>query len=100
MKFIFDSLKNPSKIERIFKASDHDYKAKEFHRYCDNIKNTFILVRTEFDKTIGGFTHYPWKESDLGEDVSDVNRRAFLFSLDRKEIYIPQDIHHLIRCSK
>ena len=53
-------LNNPVKIERIFRASEHEFKAAAFHHYCDNKEDTLVLVHTEFGKTIGGFPHYPW----------------------------------------
>ena len=54
-------LNYPKKVEMIFKASDYNYKAEAFHEKCDNINDTLIILRTEFNKTIGGFTHHPWK---------------------------------------
>lgn len=29
---------------------------------CDNINDTLTIVHTEYDKLIGGFTHYAWNE--------------------------------------
>ena len=40
----------------------------KFHEKCDNIKDTFMLIRTNFGRTIGAYTHYEWKN-----DGSDVN---------------------------
>ena len=65
-----------------------------FHEQCDNRRDTLTLVRTEFGKTIGGYTHYPWESS--GGYVNDGDKKAFLFSLDRKEKYVPADGNNLI----
>ena len=85
---------NPYKIKRIFKASEHNFSVTAFHKKCDEILNTLVLVRTEFGKTIGGFTHYPWGFGSGKFD--DFSKKSFLFSLDRKEKYVPQSKNHLI----
>ena len=74
---------------------------KAFHQKCDNKEDTLVLVRTEFGKVIGGYTHYPWTsvegDSDFnGEKVTDSERRAFLFSLDMKEKFVAQRDGNLI----
>ena len=45
-------------------------------------------MRTEFGKTLGGFTHNPWLPGSLGW-FSDEKRRAFIFSLDMQEKFVP-----------
>ena len=47
-----------------------------------------MLVRTEFGKTVGGFTHYPWLPGSTGW-FSDAGRRTFIFSLDMQEKFVP-----------
>ena len=67
--FLIDILNNPVKIERIFRASEHNFQASKFHEYCDNKDDTLVIIRTEFGKIIGGFSHYPWTsntEKDIG----------------------------------
>ena len=54
-----------------------------------------MLVRTEFGKTIGGFTHYPWLPGHAGH-TKDAGRRAFIFSVDMKEKFVPQGDDYLI----
>ena len=49
------------RVEILFRASEHGFSAKAFHEKCDNQEDTLVLVRTEFGKTIGGYTHYPWR---------------------------------------
>ena len=51
------ALNNPKKVELLYRASQHAFKVKPFHNKCDNIPNTLTLIRTEFDKTFGGFTN-------------------------------------------
>ena len=55
-----------------------------------------MLVRTEFGKTIGGYTHYPWVSNSNGTTVHDPGCKAFIFSLDMKEKFVPQNSEKLI----
>ena len=86
----------------IFRASKYNFSAQAFHDQCDNIHDTFILARTEFGKTIGGYSHYMWNDPTVGEDgeVKDLNRRAFLLQLDLRQKLIPIADDGLIKCSK
>ena len=52
------------RVERLFRASEHGFSAKVFHQKCDKQEDTLVLVHTEFGKTIGGYTHYPWTSPD------------------------------------
>ena len=58
VSFIKKSLGNPTGSRLIFRASEHEFKASAFHAECDNVEDTFVVVKTEFDRTIAGFTHY------------------------------------------
>ena len=87
LEFLNKILNYPEKADIIYRASSNQFSASAFHKKCDNVTDTLVLVRTEFGKTIGGFTHYPWDSE--GKDVQDSQRRAFLFSLDMKEKFVP-----------
>ena len=87
LSFLNKILSNPVRVERIFRASEHNFKAAAFHKYCDNKEDTLMLVRTEFGKTIGGYTHYPWTSNNTS--VNDPGCKAFIFSLDMKEKFVP-----------
>jgi hypothetical protein len=54
-------------------------------------------VRTEFGRTLAGYTHYKWNAVSKGY-VHDEGRRAFLLSLDQQEKYVPQGGQRLIYC--
>ena len=76
------------KAERLFRASEDGFSKDAFHQSCDNKEDTLVLVQTEFGKTIGGYTHYPWKSS--GRSVNDPGRRAFpLLSGHEREVRAP-----------
>ena len=76
-----EELRNPFQIKLIFRASEHGFKASAFHDHCDNIEDTLVLVHTEFDKKIAGFSHYKWNEVD-SDFVEDDKRLTFLLQLD------------------
>lgn len=58
--FLKKILNKPKNVELLYRASENGYTASNFHSKCDKIPNTLVLVRTEFGKTIGGFTQYNW----------------------------------------
>jgi hypothetical protein len=84
MSFIFDSLDKPKGLKLLFRASEHQFKAAKFHQFCDNIPNTFTLIRTEFGKTIAAYTPLKWTSLN-GQWAADPSRRSFLLQLDLKE---------------
>jgi hypothetical protein len=84
------------RLELMFRASDHGFSAKAFHAKCDNIEDTLTLVRTEFGRTIAGYTNYKWNA--VRGYVRDEGRRAFLLSFDHAEKYVPQQEKNLIYC--
>jgi hypothetical protein len=52
-------------------------------------------VRTQFGKTIAGYSHYKWNA--VHDDwVRDEGRQAFLLSFDYGEKYVPQSGKKLI----
>ena len=59
-----------------------------FHKKCDNVPNTLILVKTEY-RRFGGFTPIPW--STIGDYKYDPEMKTFVFSLDNKKIYYLKD---------
>ena len=84
IRFISETLNCPNKIELIFRASEHAFKANAFHTHCDNINDTLVLVRTSFGRTLGGYSHYKWNDErkDYNGYVHDSGRRSFLMQLD------------------
>ena len=78
-------------VKRLFRASEHDFNPIAFHHDCDNKEDTLVLIRTEYGKTIGGFTRYPWTSNDPDEGwTNNLKGRDFIFSLDMKEKFVPQ----------
>ena len=38
--------------------------SKIFHKKCDNIPNTLVIVESEGHRRFGGFTPIPWKSEE------------------------------------
>lgn len=47
-------------MQLVFRASDNNFRAKAFHEACDEVSDTLVVARTEFGKTIAGYSHYKW----------------------------------------
>ncbi|KAK8797626.1 hypothetical protein WA158_005972 [Blastocystis sp. Blastoise] len=95
------------KWKLIFRASDHDFKASEFHKYCDNKCPTVTIIKhIGHDNKInifGGYTTQYWesrKEYDFKYDDE-----SFLFTLSNEHNIPPTKYslleHHLaITCKE
>lgn len=60
---------------------------EKFYENCSNIPNTLILIKTEFNKVIGGFTPLIWKkyEGVIKNRLEDPSLQSFIFSVTEKE---------------
>lgn len=52
ISFLQAQFYNAKSAELIFTASEHQFKAAEFHKKCDGVGQTLIVARTQFGKTI------------------------------------------------
>ena len=57
-----------------------------------------MVVRTNYGKTLGGYTPVPWKSVGNGEYVADPSGSSFLFSCDLKERFALKDKDKSINC--
>jgi hypothetical protein len=89
LQLLRESFGQPAQLERIFRASEHGFSAAAFHKHCNDIEDTLTILRTEFGRTIGGYSHYKWNAVSR-DYVRDEGRRAFLLSFGQKEKYVPQ----------
>jgi hypothetical protein len=73
------------KYKLIFNAEEHDFDSFSFHEVCgdENIENTLIIIKTDNNDIIGGFTFASWRANSL----ISYDDKAFLFNLN-KEIKI------------
>ena len=100
LEFIKKCFNNPKqlKLRLIFRASEHEFRAAAFHQKCDNIANTLTVARTEFGKTIGGFSKYKWNEPNNLSHVVNSNRETFLLHFDYSQKMVPIVDNRLIYC--
>lgn len=92
--------KNVKNYNLIFKASKDGYKGEDFHKKCDKIKNTLIIILTKNGRRFGGFTDLTWDNEHKYSRKKGGN--SFIFSFDYKEIYFKKndiyDIYGEICC--
>ena len=79
--------KNNISLKQIFKASCNGDNIHAFHKYCDNIKHTLILILTDDKRKFGGYTSAIWDMSNKYK----FDDKAFLFSLYTYEIFFILD---------
>ncbi|KAK8790072.1 hypothetical protein WA158_006852 [Blastocystis sp. Blastoise] len=72
------------KWKLLFRASEHNYKASEFHKYCDNTEETVTLIKhignNNHINIFGGYTDQNWDSSDRWKNYS----KEFLFTLSNE----------------
>ena len=72
-----------AKFTLLYKATTHGDKASVFHEKCDNHQMTLVIVETDKGVRFGGFTTKTWE----GHCIKKIDNDAFVFSLDKNEIY-------------
>lgn len=56
-----------------------------------------MLARTEFGKTVAGFTHYKWNAAS--GNVNDNAQKAFLIQVDLMQKMVNTNSQYLINCN-
>ena len=82
-------------IKLIYRASQHGWSPARFHQLCDRKGPTLTIMRSGAGRVFGGFTKEAW-QSENGLYVED--EKAFIFSLDRQQIYRVQKPSGAIYC--
>ncbi len=70
-------------LNLLYKATADSDKASAFHSKCDEAKSTLVLVETDKGKRFGGYTSCSWS----GDCVDKKDEDAFVFSLDKMQVY-------------
>ena len=91
ISFFIDKLKMHEKFlnknigfKLLFKSSKDGDKLSKLHDKCDNIQSVLLLIKTNKGIRFGGYTEVGF--NNKGNEVND--NKAFIFSLDKKTIYI------------
>ena len=82
----------------LFRASDHNYSAKKFHKYCGDKGETIVIIKSNWGNIFGGYTSESWKASEFGEYRTDKN--AFLFLIKSEDDSIRNKCPLLLELNK
>ena len=74
---------NKITLNLIYKATIDSDKAGVFHNKCDCASNSLVLVKSTNGKRFGGYTSCSWE----GNSIEKKDENAFVFSLDKMQIY-------------
>ena len=69
-----------AQINLLYRGSRDGWKAKDFHRLCDNQGPTLTIVKSSVGRISGGFTTIPWKQQKEAGWQKD--EKALVFSVD------------------
>ena len=70
------------KYKFIYSAEDYNFDSFSFHEICgQDLTNTLILIKTENNDIIGGFTTASWEPNSL----LNYDDKAFVFNLNKKQ---------------
>ena len=70
------------KYKLIFSAKEYNFDSFSFHEICSkDVSNTLILIKTEYNDIIGGFTFASWEPNSL----INYDDKAFVFNLNKKQ---------------
>ena len=70
-------------LNLLYKATIDSDKASVFHDKCDEASNSLVLIQSGNGKRFGGYTSCSWEGNSIDKQDED----AFVFSLDKMEIY-------------
>ena len=73
------------KFELLFRMSENGENSSDFHKYCDGVGPTLILIKTDKDRIFGGFTPLNWGIKNV--EIYDKLKRTFIFSLNLMKKY-------------
>ena len=74
---------NQIQMNLLYKATIDTDRAEIFHQKCDQAQRTLILIETINEKRFGGYTTQSWE----GDGIDKNDDEAFVFSLDKLQIY-------------
>ena len=89
--------KNSINFKSVFKMTQNGYNGTDFHKYCDHIGPTLVLIKAKGNNIFGGFTPLDWGGKD--RYPKDELNQTFLFSLEFNKKYdLISNKKHAIRC--
>ena len=71
--------KKIKQIKKLYQATIDGGDSINFHKKCDNISNTLILIKSEGKRRFGGFTPIAWKSEEDYKLIKDPENKTFIF---------------------
>lgn len=75
------------KTKLLYRLSKDGDSIENFHKLCDNISPTLLVVETKEGRKFGGYTTCTWSVNKGGKK----DGKTFLFSFDEKKMYKKKD---------
>ena len=72
-------------FELCYDAKKNGDDKKNFHKYCDNVGPSLLIIKTESNYIFGGFTKENWELVKDNEYRYGEDNNAFLFSLNNRD---------------
>ena len=78
----------------LFRGSTHGWSRDKFHQLCDNKGPTIAIYKSKAQRVFGSFTLESWDSKSYYKK----DEKAFIFSIDRKQIYRVLKAQYAIFC--
>jgi hypothetical protein len=79
----------------LFRGTTHGWSPSKFHELCDDKGPTITIFKSKAARVFGGFTQQSWSSHFTFKK----DEKAFIFSMDRKQIYRVVQAQNAIYCS-
>ena len=84
-------------FQLLYSAKLNGDKSQKFHEFCDNHRNTLVILKTDLNNIFGGFACKIWNSLELGRKR---DFKSFIFSIGSQKIYNPKpDSKYHLFCS-
>ena len=86
IEFFYDKLfeKKLLKSHLLYRGTENNFLASEFHNICDNKGCTITIIKSEFNKIFGGYLSNSWNSDNFYKYCVD----SFIFNLNNKEKFL------------
>jgi hypothetical protein len=79
----------------LYSGSTHGWERSKFHELCDEKGPTITVIKSKAARVFGGFAMQSW---DSKTEDYKADEKAFIYSIDRQQIYRVIHTHKAIYC--
>jgi hypothetical protein len=79
----------------LFSGTTHEWERSKFHELCDEKGPTIIVMKSKAGRVFGGFAMKSWDSKTQGLKADE---KAFIYSIDRQQIYRVIDSQKALYC--